>query len=76
MNWIVDRRVKPLGEIDRKPNFKLDKKSLSNLDLLSQSSISRDCGWISIRIALFKIRGDFIKVMIFKIMQFILDFNK
>ena len=76
MNWIINHRVEPLGKIKHNPNFKLDKKSLSNLDLSSQSSISRDCGWISIRIALFKTRGDFIKVMILKIMQFILDFNK
>ena len=75
MNWIIDRRVEPPGEIDRKPNFKLDKKSLSNLDLSSQSSISRDYSWISIRIALFKMRGDFIKVMILKIKQFILYFK-
>ena len=75
MNWIIDRRMEPLGKIKHTPNFKLDKKSLSNLDLSSQSSISRDYGWISIRIALFKMRGDFIKVMILKIMQFILYFK-
>ena len=75
MNWIIDHRVEPLGKIKHKPNFKLDKTSLSNLDLSRQSSIFRDYGWISIRIALFKMRGDFIKVMILKIMQFILYFK-